>query len=231
MPIRKFRSVEELNQPRFAASGPEAWRAMAELAELGERTVRPRFPPGVHKHRDIAAAEELRQTWEDANVRRHQARLAGERRAAGDRLDPHTAPMQLWHLLVDGGPRTAVEALVRDGLLRAVLDSNGAALLYWQRCGCPLTTDELGLALDDPALNRAADDLLFSISSMVDRADPRRRNLDGIREVATMLLARPTPDLHVDTVGKLVEALPPDDPLRAQAKARLTASVRTAFGG
>ena len=53
MPVRKFRSVEEMNQPIWRQAGdPQLYRAMA-VWEVGRRTNPRRFPPGVHKYRSI----------------------------------------------------------------------------------------------------------------------------------------------------------------------------------
>lgn len=76
MPVKKFRNVEAMSEPQWLPIGPALWEAMAYLGELGERTVGHRFPPGVYKHRSIEEAQGLRQTWEDANVRRYRERLA-----------------------------------------------------------------------------------------------------------------------------------------------------------
>ena len=55
MPVRRFRSVEEMNQPRWRKPGdPELYAAIAALWRLGARTGQRRFPPGVHKHRSIS---------------------------------------------------------------------------------------------------------------------------------------------------------------------------------
>ncbi len=79
MPVRKFRGVEEMSNPRWLPSGPALWNAMKYLGELGQRTVEQRFPPGVYKHRSIEDSEALRQRWEDANVQRYRQRLAAAR--------------------------------------------------------------------------------------------------------------------------------------------------------
>ena len=54
MPVRKFRSVEEMNQPIWRQAGdPQLYRAMAGVWEVGRRTNPRRFRPGVHKYRSI----------------------------------------------------------------------------------------------------------------------------------------------------------------------------------
>lgn len=79
MPVKKFRSVEEMSEPQWLPIGPALWEAMAYLSEMAERTVGHRFPPGVYKHRSIEDAQNLRLRWEDENVRRYHERL-GRRR-------------------------------------------------------------------------------------------------------------------------------------------------------
>lgn len=76
MPIKKFRSVEEMSQPVWLPVGPALWEAMTYVGEIGARTVGHQFPPGVYRHRCIEDAQALRQRWEDENVRRYQERLA-----------------------------------------------------------------------------------------------------------------------------------------------------------
>jgi hypothetical protein len=54
MPVRKFRSVEEMNQPVWREPGStELYRAIREVWDFGERTSRRRFRPGVYKFRSI----------------------------------------------------------------------------------------------------------------------------------------------------------------------------------
>ena len=54
MPIRKFRSVEEMNQPVWRQPGdPELYRAIKAVWEFGQRTSTKRFQPGVRRFRSI----------------------------------------------------------------------------------------------------------------------------------------------------------------------------------
>ncbi len=54
MPVRRFRSVEEMNQPVWRESGdPELYRAIKETWEFGMRTQKRRFRPGVRRFRSI----------------------------------------------------------------------------------------------------------------------------------------------------------------------------------
>ena len=54
MPVRKFRSIEEMKQPRWRTPGdPELYRAIAEIWEFGQLTSSRRFTPGVRRFRSI----------------------------------------------------------------------------------------------------------------------------------------------------------------------------------
>ena len=64
MPIRKFRSVEEMNRPVWREPGsPELYRAIARVWDFGQRTSKIRFPPGVHRHRSIEEMNAAQETW------------------------------------------------------------------------------------------------------------------------------------------------------------------------
>ena len=66
MPVRKFRTVEEMNQPHWRHAGdPELIRAIAQLQDLGRRTSRRSFPPGVHKHASIEDMQLAQERWAD----------------------------------------------------------------------------------------------------------------------------------------------------------------------
>ncbi len=76
MPVRKFRSVEEMEGNTWREPGdPELFRAIRSTWSFAQQTVRRRFPPGVYKHRSIEDAEKLREEWERADFEAHQARL------------------------------------------------------------------------------------------------------------------------------------------------------------
>jgi hypothetical protein len=69
MPVRKFRSVEEMNQPVWRTPGDEAlYRTIAGVWATGMR-LRPRtFPPGVRRYRSIEALEAAADQMEDAGI-------------------------------------------------------------------------------------------------------------------------------------------------------------------
>jgi len=70
MPIRKFRSVEEMEGNVWYEPGsPELFRAIRSLWSFSARVFPRRFPPGVYKHRSIEDAQRQREIWEEANFR------------------------------------------------------------------------------------------------------------------------------------------------------------------
>lgn len=79
MPVRKFRSVEEMSRPNWRQPGdPALYRAIAFVWDLARRTNPRRFPPGVHKFRSIEEMDRARERWladhVEARAKRHQAR-------------------------------------------------------------------------------------------------------------------------------------------------------------
>ena len=55
MPVKKFRTVEELNQPVWRRAGdPQLFRAISSIWALARRTNPQKFQPGVKKFRSIA---------------------------------------------------------------------------------------------------------------------------------------------------------------------------------
>jgi len=76
MPVRRFRSVEEMEGPHWYEPGdPALFRALRRVWALHARTVQPRFPPGVYRHRSLEAMNALQETWDEANFLAHQRRL------------------------------------------------------------------------------------------------------------------------------------------------------------
>jgi hypothetical protein len=64
MPVRKFRSVEDMSQPVWRAPGdPALYRTIVALWDVGVRTSHRRYPPGVHKHRSIAEMQQTQESW------------------------------------------------------------------------------------------------------------------------------------------------------------------------
>jgi hypothetical protein len=64
MPIRKFRTVEELKAPVWRRPGdPALFRAMAALWDAGRRMRPRRFPRGVHRHTSIEDMHLTQERW------------------------------------------------------------------------------------------------------------------------------------------------------------------------
>lgn len=63
MPVRKFRSVEEMNQPVWREPGDAAlYRTMAGIWDTGVRLHGRRFTPGVYRFPTIQELEEAADT-------------------------------------------------------------------------------------------------------------------------------------------------------------------------
>lgn len=74
MPVRKFRSVEAMNQPHWRTPGdPALYAAIAGVWEAGARLQRRRFPPGVHRHRSIQDLDALVEQWHREHVGRRRS--------------------------------------------------------------------------------------------------------------------------------------------------------------
>ncbi|HEY6360859.1 MAG TPA: hypothetical protein VIX63_07120 [Vicinamibacterales bacterium] len=64
MPVRKFRRVEEMEQPTWREPGdPNLYRTIAHLWEFGRRTGGRRFPPGVYRHRSVQDLNAQTEQW------------------------------------------------------------------------------------------------------------------------------------------------------------------------
>lgn len=76
MPVRKFRSVADMNQPVWRHPGdPDLYRAIAAVWKLGRTTNPRRFSPGVYKYRSI---EEMSRAQEQERIE-HAAALRRRR--------------------------------------------------------------------------------------------------------------------------------------------------------
>ena len=69
MPIRKFRSVEEMNEPVWHRPGdPALYRAMRIVWDFGRRANPRRFRPGVYKYRSIEEMDRAQEYLEAEHV-------------------------------------------------------------------------------------------------------------------------------------------------------------------
>ena len=70
MPVRKYRSVEEMPSPSpFAALDPENIRRVCDLSELAIRLRPRRLAPGIYKYRSVEEADRARENWERSQER------------------------------------------------------------------------------------------------------------------------------------------------------------------
>lgn len=75
MSVRKFRDVSEMEGNTWHEPGdPRLFEAIRATWRLAAETTRPRFPPGVYKHRSIEEADALRREWDRANFEVFHAR-------------------------------------------------------------------------------------------------------------------------------------------------------------
>lgn len=73
MPIRKFRSVEEMpGPPALPPLDAENLRSALSLMEVAYRLCPWQFPPGVHKFHSIEEANASRDEWETGLIRRRR---------------------------------------------------------------------------------------------------------------------------------------------------------------
>jgi hypothetical protein len=83
MPVRRFRSIEEMKAERgYDRNDPVLPRVIEGIWTFGERTARLRFPPGVYRHRTLDDLNARTSEWADENFRSFQVRRAVEREAA-----------------------------------------------------------------------------------------------------------------------------------------------------
>lgn len=65
MPVRKYRSVEDMPQAVMRTPlDPRNLQLAFELSATALRLAPRRFPAGVHRYRSVAAASEERERWE-----------------------------------------------------------------------------------------------------------------------------------------------------------------------
>ena len=70
MPVRKFRTIEEMNQPVWRTPGdPALYAAIANLWHRSALLSGRRFTPGVRRFRDIASLEASADQASDSPVR------------------------------------------------------------------------------------------------------------------------------------------------------------------
>jgi hypothetical protein len=69
MPVRKYRHVGEMDRDIWYERGdPRLFRAIRAVWSFAQRTIQPRFPPGVHRFASVEDASEQRRLWERRNI-------------------------------------------------------------------------------------------------------------------------------------------------------------------
>ena len=63
MPVRKFRSVEDMPPSPLPPLDPRNLRLACDLSTMAARLWRLWIPAGVYKHRSLEAAQRLRRSW------------------------------------------------------------------------------------------------------------------------------------------------------------------------
>jgi hypothetical protein len=61
------------------------YRAIRHVWGLAHRTIKPRYPPGVHKHHSIEELDAQRQAWDDTSFRDYRDRLVSGRDGENER--------------------------------------------------------------------------------------------------------------------------------------------------
>ncbi len=75
MPVRKFRSVEEMKGPAaLPPLAPDNLRAALSLTEIAYNMRPWRFPPGLYKFRSLEEANRHRTKWEAEMIRAGRTR-------------------------------------------------------------------------------------------------------------------------------------------------------------
>ena len=84
MPVRKFRNLQDMEDSLWRDTvDPTLASAIARVWDFADRISERLFPAGVHKHRSIEEAQELRERWEEANFRRFWARKKHNQKTVG----------------------------------------------------------------------------------------------------------------------------------------------------
>jgi hypothetical protein len=81
MPVLKYRDVSDMPDDTWHPKGSELLlRAIQDVWDLAHRTIRPRFPAGVYKHRSFEEAQILQEEWDLENFRAYRRRQVQERK-------------------------------------------------------------------------------------------------------------------------------------------------------
>lgn len=71
MPVRRFRSVEEMKAERgYDRDDPRLPKVIEGIWTFGRLTAGLRFPPGVYRHRNVEELNAQTEAWAEENFRR-----------------------------------------------------------------------------------------------------------------------------------------------------------------
>ena len=94
MSVHRYRSVEEIGTRWYEPGAPELFRAIRRLWLLGERTLQPRFPHGLFKHRSMEEMNAMQEKWAAANFESYMERRATEKAALERAVPGASAPLK-----------------------------------------------------------------------------------------------------------------------------------------
>lgn len=93
MPVRKFRSIEEMKASRgYDRADPRLARIIEGIWDFGQKTAGLRFPPGVHRYRSVEEMNARTAEWAEGNFREFRARRDAERSGAPAERPPTPDP-------------------------------------------------------------------------------------------------------------------------------------------
>jgi hypothetical protein len=79
MPVRRFRSVEEMERPLWRQPGDRAlYTTIAQIWAFGRQTDSYQFPPGVYRHGSVDEMDAQTRRWSAARVAERQSQRASE---------------------------------------------------------------------------------------------------------------------------------------------------------
>ncbi len=71
MPIRKITDLQQMEDALWHPPGsPELQQAIRSVWQFARETCPQSFPPGVYKNRSLEEAQQRRDQWEDANIKK-----------------------------------------------------------------------------------------------------------------------------------------------------------------
>jgi hypothetical protein len=82
MPVRRFRSIAEMEEVWLTPGDPALARAIARVQRQARASLDLHFPPGVYRHRCVEDLNRQQEAWDQANFEafhRRRAEQSGQR--------------------------------------------------------------------------------------------------------------------------------------------------------